>query len=85
MNTASDVYKKTFGKSFDMETFAAEFEKAVDNFPITRDMPHQNKRMQAAQRIKWLGENRHLSGDFSVEVLQFIFDVSEEELDMISF
>lgn len=82
-----ELYKKLFlGRNCnDLEKFEGAFEQAVENFPISGNMPSNNKRMQAAQRIKWLTENQILGQDFAVEALDFIYHVDDEELDRIAF
>ena len=85
MNTPDEFYKKVMGKNFNMVDFEPAFDEAVGFFPITRDMPPNAKRMQAAQRIKFLGEKKFFGNDFASDMLEFIYHVSDEELEEISF
>jgi len=70
MRSAQEVYSKCLGKEgeFDIDAFRNVFHKAVECFPITYDMPPENKRIQAGNRVKMLADNKAIGYDFTVVI-----------------
>lgn len=85
MRSSQEVYSKCLSNDgeFDMESFRHVFHKAVECFPITYDMPPDNKRVQAANRVKMLADNNAISYDFTVDTLEYLYSVPDAELENI--
>jgi hypothetical protein len=85
MKNAAEVYAETINekRDFDSEKFRLQFAKASELHPIHFGMPVQNKRVQAAQRLKILSDSSLLCPEITRSILEYMYNMRDEEIEMI--